>query len=161
MALHLAAWIVLLFFSVNTAVLEYVTYDTPLKYLSFGPYHKPQPSAAVIAAAASASGPGAAAAAVAAAEAVETGFRHKRGVASSLTDPEDFDVLSPALSWWYAWGGTVRRSRNSGVFEAPARSTSCRAACADCNCCGCSAHTSPSFAKMTAAAVPTICELRR
>lgn len=115
--LHLTAWWVLLFFSVNTVVLEYRGYDHPVKYLSFGPYHKtraaaqhPVPEAAVIAAAAAAATPAAsaAAAAEASAEAVEKGFRYKRGVASFLTDPGDFDTLAPALSWWYSWGGSVK-----------------------------------------------------
>lgn len=103
MGLHLAAWLVLLFCSINSLVLEFGgIYSHPIRYLSFGPYSdRQQVSQAGDSASANGSSAGAAAAAEAAAA---VSLRRKRGIASGLNSIDDIAALSPQLSWYYNWG---------------------------------------------------------
>lgn len=102
MALHIAAWVVLLLVSANTLVLD-LSGLYGFRHFSFRRSSRQRQSAA-------APNPGngaAAAAGTAAAEAAAAaaaGFRAKRGIASGLDSIDDIATLSPALSWYYNWG---------------------------------------------------------
>lgn len=104
MALHIAAWVLLLLVSANTLVLEYSGLYG-FRFFSFGPFSLRRQSAA---APASGNGTAAAAAGTAAAEAaaIAATFRSKRGIASGLDSIGDIATLAPALSWYYNWGTT-------------------------------------------------------
>ena len=101
MALHIAAWIVLLLVSANTLVLEYSGLSG-LRLLAFGAYRRQrQQNAAPAPSNDTATAMGAVAAQAAA---VAAGYRAKRGIASGLDSLDDIAALAPSVSWYYNWG---------------------------------------------------------
>lgn len=101
MALHIAAWIVLLLVSVNTLVLEYSGLSS-LRLLAFGRYRLQRQRSAVPAPGNDTAATMGAIAAEAAA--VAAGYRAKRGIASGLDSIDDIAALAPSISWYYNWG---------------------------------------------------------
>jgi hypothetical protein len=101
MALHIAAWVVLLLVSANTLVLEYSGLSA-LSLLAFRGYRRQrQQDAAPVADNQAAAAPGSA---TAEAAATAAGYRAKRGIASGLDSIDDIAALAPQISWYYNWG---------------------------------------------------------